>query len=131
MATRGEAADYYSGRGGPPAPPPNSYPTQVGEPKYGQPPPQYQNYVPPPGPPVNGHGEKVDFDQAFAIQKPKYNDWWAGLLFIAVCLGYIAVSGIAINGYCKFNKLNMNYLITNKSSSNNWVQRIRHLRQPE
>jgi hypothetical protein len=102
MATRGESADYYSG-GALPPPTNGSYPPPEREPKYGQPPPQYQNYAPPPGPPVNGHGEKVDFDQAFAIQKPKYNDWWAGILFIAVFLGYIAVSGIAINGYCKFN----------------------------
>ncbi|KAF2019440.1 DUF580-domain-containing protein [Aaosphaeria arxii CBS 175.79] len=44
-------------------------------------------------------GEKQNFDQAFKIQKPKFNDWWAGLLFIAVFLGFAAVSGIAIQGY--------------------------------
>jgi hypothetical protein len=79
------------------------------EPKYGQQPPQYgQNYAPPPGPP-NGkqyappvQGEKADFEQQFAIQGPKYHDLWAGILFIAVFLGYIAVSGIAIQGYCMY-----------------------------
>lgn len=81
--------------------------------KYSQQPPQYNNYAPPPGPPMNGnpmaygngqqsYGEKQSFDQTFAIQKPKYNDWWAGLLFIAVFLGFTAVSGIAIQGYCRF-----------------------------
>lgn len=44
-------------------------------------------------------GEKVSFDQAFKIDKPKYNDLWAGVLFIAVFLGFTAVSGIAIQGY--------------------------------
>ncbi len=41
------------------------------------------------------------FDQAFQIQRPKWNDIWAGLLFIAVFLGFAAVSGISINGYLK------------------------------
>jgi hypothetical protein len=97
MATRREAADYYNG--GAPVPGGN-YPPPAGEPKYGQPPPEYQSYVPPPGPPVGASGEKVNFDQAFAIPKPKFHDWWAGVLFIAVFLGYTAVSGIAIHGYC-------------------------------
>jgi hypothetical protein len=76
---------------------------------YGPPPPQ--NYPPPQGPPPpqqppNGYaqmdyGEKPNFDQAFKIEKPKYNDWWAGLLFIAVFLGYCAVSAISIRGYCE------------------------------
>ncbi|KAF2748880.1 DUF580-domain-containing protein [Sporormia fimetaria CBS 119925] len=117
MAQRGQAADYYSGV---PAPP-NAY-NQAGGPTYGQPPPVYgQDYAPPPGPPpgsqqpytsgthgynqqaytngVQGYNEKPTFDQTFRVQKPKYNDWWAGLLFIAVFLGYVAVSGIAIHGY--------------------------------
>ncbi|KAF2278621.1 DUF580-domain-containing protein [Westerdykella ornata] len=67
---------------------------------YTQPPP---NYGSPPGPPPNGpqqvYGEKRDFDQKFAIEKPKWNDWWAGLLLIAVFLGFVAVSGITIQGY--------------------------------
>lgn len=43
--------------------------------------------------------QKPDFNQAFAIEKPKWNDLWAGLLFLAVCAGFVAVSGIAIQGY--------------------------------
>jgi hypothetical protein len=76
---------------------------------YGPPPPQ--NYPPPQGlppsqQPPNGYaqmdyGEKPNFDQAFKIEKPKYNDWWAGVLFILVFLGYCAVSAISIRGYCE------------------------------
>lgn len=110
MATRGEAAGYYNAP--PPPPANNNYETEDPM-KYSQQPPQYNNYAPPPGPPMNGnpmaygngqqsYGEKQSFDQTFAIQKPKYNDWWAGLLFIAVFLGFTAVSGIAIQGYCRF-----------------------------
>lgn len=111
MANRGEAAGYYNS-----APAPNPYPPPEGEPKYGQPPPQYgQQYAPPPGPPTNGqqgYGEKPSFDQTFVVQKPKYNDWWAGVLFIAVFLGYTAVSGIAINGYCKSDECYSRWLLT-------------------
>lgn len=85
MANRGEAADYYNG-----APARDNY-HQMQEPQYGQynqQPPQYgQNYAPPQAPPPNGvqigqpnYGEKQSFEQTFAIQKPKYNDWWAGVL---------------------------------------------------
>ncbi|KAF2201058.1 DUF580-domain-containing protein [Delitschia confertaspora ATCC 74209] len=99
MAQRGgEAADYY-----------NSAPAQGGaypmEPaKYPQQPPQYPppNSAPPNGyGPQNGaqYGEKLTFDQAFEIPRPKWNDLWAGILFILVFLGYTAVSGIAIQGY--------------------------------
>lgn len=106
MAARGEAADYYAGTPAPPAP--NGYPPDQ-EPKYGQQPPQY-GYAPPAGPPhpqqQQGYGDKVNFDQAFAIQKPKFHDWWAGLLFIAVFLGYVAVSGITINGYSSTRDFN-------------------------
>ncbi|KAF2704313.1 DUF580-domain-containing protein [Pleomassaria siparia CBS 279.74] len=121
MATRGESADYYNNGGGN-APRQQGYDNsgyQMNEqPKYApqqQQPPQYQTYAPPPGPP-NGQGytqqsgyeqqsfsggEKPTFEQAFKIPKPKYNDLWAGILFIAVLLGYAAVSGIAIQGYAK------------------------------
>ncbi|KAF2111104.1 duf580 domain-containing protein [Lophiotrema nucula] len=85
----------------PPAQPPPTYGNQ----NYGN-----QNYAPPPNaPPQNGFNpnqngysssnEKQDFNQAFKIAKPKWNDLWAGLLFIAVFLGYAAVSGITIQGY--------------------------------
>lgn len=116
----GEAAGYYNGYSNNGPPQNGSY--QMFEPKYGQhaqpygqnnyggqnnyaPPPQPpppQNYEQPQAPPPNyGGGEKVDFEQAFKIEKPKYHDWWAGLLFIAVFLGFAAVSGITIQGYSK------------------------------
>ncbi|RYP67970.1 hypothetical protein DL769_005617 [Monosporascus sp. CRB-8-3] len=91
-------------------PPPQAY----GQPQYGQPPygqspygqPQYgqpQYGQPPPPPPNqdygNGYGEKTDFDQAFKIEGPKWNDLWAGILFLIVFLGFVAVSGISLQGY--------------------------------
>lgn len=47
---------------------------------YSQPPQYGDQNAPPPPPQVNGMSEKPSFDQAFAIQKPKWNDVWAGLL---------------------------------------------------
>ena len=57
-----------------------------------------------PPPPTYGENfgnweEKPTFDQAFKVEKPKYNDIWAGLLFLAVVAGFIAISGIALQGY--------------------------------
>lgn len=46
-----------------------------------------------------GGGPKQDFSQAFHIDKPKYHDIWAAILFLATCAGFVAVSGIAIQGY--------------------------------
>lgn len=79
---------------------------------YSQQPPQYgSNYPPPQGPSPPQHpeqqhgyaqmnyGEKPSFDQAFKLERPKYNDLWAGLLLIAVFAGYVAVSGLSIRGY--------------------------------
>ncbi|KAI1087345.1 DUF580-domain-containing protein [Rostrohypoxylon terebratum] len=98
---RGEAAAYYNAQ---------QAPNPSGQPQYGQqqyaPPPQYgqpgpQAPAPGPGPNyTNGYGnEKPMFDQAFKLERPKYNDIWAGILFLAVCAGFVAVSGISINGY--------------------------------
>jgi ABC-type Fe3+ transport system permease subunit len=107
MAHQGQAADYYNGGGAPVQQPQDAY--YQGQPKYPQQPPQYgQNYAPPQGaPPQHQNGYQQDgygadsktFDQQFKIEKPKYHDWWAGLLFIAVFLGYVAVSAITIRGY--------------------------------
>jgi len=92
MARQGEAASYY----------------QMQEPaNYPQQPPQYNpNYAPPPGPPPNGHGqqgygEKTTFDQTFKLERPRYHDWWAGLLLIAVFVGFAATSGIVLQGYSR------------------------------
>lgn len=63
--------------------------------QYSQAPPNYNvngNYSQPP------HGEKQSFEQAFKLEKPKYNDLWAGILLILVFLGFAAVSGISLNG---------------------------------
>ncbi|KAK0824649.1 pH nine-sensitive protein 1, partial [Friedmanniomyces endolithicus] len=67
---------------------------QYGGPQYMPPPPSYQQ----------GLGQwspdnKPTFEQAFKVEKPKYNDWWAGLLFLAVFAGFVAVSGISLQGY--------------------------------
>lgn len=87
----GQAASYYNNEGfpqGQPQYPPNSgYEQQHGnyqppnnapyqQPAYQQPPsepkpPQYHQNVPESG---------YTFDQAFKIEKPKWNDLWAGLL---------------------------------------------------
>ncbi|KAI0397534.1 duf580 domain-containing protein [Xylariaceae sp. FL0594] len=81
----GEAGAYYNNQ----PPPANPY--------YGQPPPppQQQQYnAPPPQ-----YQEKPMFDQAFKLERPKYNDLWAAILFLLVCAGFVAVSGLAIHGY--------------------------------
>lgn len=58
--------------------------------------------------------EKKSFNQAFKVERPKYNDIWAGLLLIAVFLGYVAVSGITLHGYASANlKRDTPYLDTN------------------
>ncbi|CCF38596.1 PNS1, partial [Colletotrichum higginsianum] len=118
----GESAGYY---GGPPQQPPQQPPY---DPKYAQ---QYDNnynqnyqqgYAGPPPPPQgydngsNGYGynappqghdpEKYTFEEAFKIDKPKWNDLWAAILFIAVFLGFAAVSGLTISGYSATKSLN-------------------------
>ncbi|KAI0475044.1 duf580 domain-containing protein [Xylariaceae sp. FL0804] len=95
MAGRGEASAYYDGQRGP-----NGGYAQ--QPPYGQ--PQDGQYGPPPGPPPqgysNGYGnEKPMFDQAFKLERRKYNDAWAAILFLIVVAGFVAVSGLSIHGY--------------------------------
>jgi hypothetical protein len=85
MAHQGEAADYYNG--------------QNGEQKYNASQARYDGpqYMPPPPTYAQNFGqwnEKPTFDQAFKVEKPKWTDIWAGLLFIAVFAGFTAVSGI-------------------------------------
>ncbi|KAI1332198.1 duf580 domain-containing protein [Xylariaceae sp. FL0255] len=43
--------------------------------------------------------EKLMFEDAFKLERPKYNDLWAAILFLLVSLGFVAVSGLAIHGY--------------------------------
>jgi hypothetical protein len=66
----------------------------------------YQQQYPPPNQQVtgaqpyqNGIDQKVGFDQQFKLDKPKFNDLWAALLFIVTFLGFTAVSGLTIYGY--------------------------------
>jgi hypothetical protein len=80
----GEAASYYNAdqvfQHPRPAPPPAGPPPQQDN-KYGyqQGPPQNEKYRPVKDATNGGQGG-YDFNQAFKIEKPKYNDIWAGLL---------------------------------------------------
>lgn len=79
-------------------PPPPEYPQY--------PPPQNGGYagVPPQGQQQQfqyGGDQKVPFEQAFKIERPKYNDVWAGILFLLFMAGFTVVSGIALHGYGK------------------------------
>lgn len=110
MAQQGEAAGYYNNSDGQKGyamqPPQNGgWGQQQSQPYYNNAPPPQQDYNGMPPPPSYGQNlnygadQKPSFDQAFKIEKPKWNDLWAGLLFLAVCAGFVAVSGIAIQGY--------------------------------
>lgn len=100
------------------------------------PPPQNYGYQPPPGPPQGyqppqqqfdnyqnpnqdpqkytqpaptyeaPHDSKERFDQTFKIQKPKFHDLWAGALFIATFLGFVAVSGLTLYRYSRYHSFN-------------------------
>jgi hypothetical protein len=71
------------------APPPQQYPQQ---------PPQYGQQ------PYTGNGEKIGFEQTFTIDRPKYNDIWAAVLFLLTFAGFIAVSVLSIRGYATSNQ---------------------------
>lgn len=105
----GEAASYYN-NGGAGAKdnggyqmqaPQQAYRGQQQHPQYGQ--PQYggQQYMPPPPAYGQNYGgqEKPTFDQAFKLEKPKWNDLWAGALLLVFFAGFVAVSGISISSY--------------------------------
>ncbi|KAK3325918.1 plasma-membrane choline transporter-domain-containing protein [Apodospora peruviana] len=126
----GEGAKYY-GQQPPPGPPPNTYqmqPMQDGGYNYNQQPPyqggqyggngygndQYQGQQQPPppfDPKQNGpngvpYGPPPSYDEVFKIQKPKWNDLWAGILFLLTCAGFVAVSAISIQGYAATRRQN-------------------------
>ncbi|KAI9800800.1 MAG: hypothetical protein M1825_003583 [Sarcosagium campestre] len=44
-------------------------------------------------------GSPPTYEETFKLEKPKYNDLWAGILLILVFLGFAAVSGLTINAY--------------------------------
>ncbi|KAI1866373.1 uncharacterized protein JN550_007761 [Neoarthrinium moseri] len=129
-AQGGEAGGYYNA--GQPAPP--NYQQQYGQQQYGQQQYGQQQYdqqqqqqysqqqygqgqynQQPSGPPPqqgygeNGYqnnGEKPMFEQAFKVDRPKWNDLWAGILLIIVFLGFVAVSGLSIHGYATTKRFN-------------------------
>ncbi len=80
MATHGGAADSYYNEPTNQAPmqyPPQSYAQEL---RFQQPPPNYAA-KPTTGPEMEaGAGGKQSWDQAFKLDKPKYNDIWAGAL---------------------------------------------------
>lgn len=67
----------------------NNTPAYNGNQQQQQPMNGYQDhpYGPPPpysfNPPQREDDEKYSFNDAFKLEKPKYNDWWAGLLVCA------------------------------------------------
>jgi hypothetical protein len=67
-------------------------------PQYPQQPPQYGEQ------PNTGNGEKMGFEQTFKVDRPKYNDIWAAVLFILTFGGFVAVSGLSIHGYAITNQ---------------------------
>ena len=96
MATHGAADGYYNegnnqAKQGYPMQPQMQYPPQTadngyqnGAPQYQQPPPNYgQNYQNTAAPPMAGVAGKQTFDQTFKLDKPKYNDLWAGILVLS------------------------------------------------
>jgi hypothetical protein len=119
---RGAAQDFYNGEGQyqpPPGPPPGQeYQPPPGPPPGQQyqappgPPPDRQYYTPGPPPPQAYGGqnanEKLSFANTFQVEKPKYNDLWAGILFLLVLGGFVAVSGISLQGYSANKGLNGN-----------------------
>lgn len=80
---------------------PNYGNANQGNPNYGNPNNGNPNY----GNPNYGNmdGEKKTYEQTFQVADggPKWNDKWAGILFLLVCAGFTAVSGIALQGYGK------------------------------
>jgi hypothetical protein len=120
MANQGEASQYYQGNNNNNNYQMNQPPQQQGY-GYGAPQQQQNGYGPPSGPPPQqqhygggggggmppppnygqqyGADQKPQFEEAFKIEKPKWNDLWAGILFIIVCAGYVVVSAISIQGY--------------------------------
>ncbi|KAJ2976584.1 hypothetical protein NQ176_g4866 [Zarea fungicola] len=73
----------------------NGY-NQGGGYNYNEPPPYSYN-------PPQSNDEKYGFNQAFKIEKPKYNDLWAGILLLLVFAGFVAISVISLRGYASGN----------------------------
>jgi hypothetical protein len=82
------------------------------------PPPQRQYYTPGPPPPQIGQSsnEKLDFGNTFQVERPKFNDIWATILFLIVFAGFTAVSAISINGYAETKGFSGNGIYDGKKS---------------
>ncbi|PYH42365.1 choline transporter-like family protein [Aspergillus saccharolyticus JOP 1030-1] len=117
----GQAASYYNTNQSFGGPPPQQQQQQQQQPYYNPEAPQgapsqpnHSNggYArgpepkPPQEPPPTYNQAVYGFDEAFKVEKPKWNDLWAGLLLIAVFLGYVAVSGVVIYRYSKYKGFN-------------------------
>ncbi|KAK4189123.1 plasma-membrane choline transporter-domain-containing protein [Podospora australis] len=120
---QGEAANYYNGQQQQPyqQPPPHTYQQNA---YYNQAPPppngeynsvplgEYHNGppYPPQYPPQNDANAKLgappSYDEVFKVEKPKWNDLWAGILFLATCAGFVVVSAISIQGYAATRNVN-------------------------
>ncbi|RAH85313.1 protein pns1 [Aspergillus japonicus CBS 114.51] len=122
----GQAASYYNTEqrfdgSAPPPPPPPQQQQHYNNGSYAQG-PESQPYAPnggqgyqrgpepkpphePQEPPPTYNQAVYGFDDAFKVEKPKWNDLWAGLLLVAVFLGYVAVSGVVIYRYSKYHRL--------------------------
>ncbi|EME79828.1 uncharacterized protein MYCFIDRAFT_81297 [Pseudocercospora fijiensis CIRAD86] len=89
----GEAQAYYQGQ-------PQQYQMdQQYKQPYQQPPPNYaQNYGQQQNYAQQEYGGKP-FTQAFKVDRPKWNDIWAGILLILVFGGFVVVSGYTLSAY--------------------------------
>ena len=94
----GGAADSYYNSGAPP--PGDGYAMRQNppyQPQYQKPPPNYDQNFRGGGAPPMGPGDKQTFDQKFKIDKPRYNDLWAGILVrlnrIPSAIGEICANG--------------------------------------
>jgi hypothetical protein len=95
---------YQAPNGAPPQQAYQQYPPQQQE--YNAPPPQQYNAPPP------QYGKQAaevaygnqTFAQSFNVEKPKFNDTWAAILFLLTFAGFVAVSGLSIRGYSSTNQ---------------------------
>jgi hypothetical protein len=114
QAHGGAADEFFRGA-------PNGQQQNYQQQPYQQQPYQQQNYqqqdynqnagneqLPSYNPPANPN-EKQEFHEAFHVPKPKWNDLWAAILFLATCAGFVVVSGLSLRGY----------QVTSGGSSNN------------
>ncbi|EWC44136.1 hypothetical protein DRE_07193 [Drechslerella stenobrocha 248] len=99
-------------------PPPNQYGEAQGYYQLHdqQPPQNYQGPSYPPhniGPLPPKPGET--FEEQFAVEKPKYNDLWAAVLWLATFLGFVAVSVLALRGYSRSGRTSGGGIYGNKA----------------